>query len=50
MTEKERYETILNELAEVIRDKNDKISYQSFVIMNLEAKLKEAEDAKNDAE
>lgn len=50
MTEKERYETILNELAEVIRDKNDKISYQSFVIMSLEAKLKEAEDAKNDAE
>lgn len=50
MTEKERYDLLLQELAEIIREKNDKISYQNFMIMNLEEKLKEAEEAKNDAE
>ena len=50
MTEKERYDTLLQELAEIIREKNDKISYQSYIIMNLEAKLKKAEESKNDAE
>ena len=48
MTEKERYDTILLELAEVLRSKNDEISLFRWQISTLEGKLKDVEELKND--
>lgn len=48
MTEKERYDTILLELAEVLRSKNDEISLLRWQISTLEGKLKDVEELKND--
>ena len=50
MTEKERYDIILQELAEVINSKNGEISILRWQVSNLEAKLKELEVKGNDAE
>lgn len=50
MTEKDRYDVIMQELAEVIRNKNNEISILRWQVTNLEAKLKELEDEGNDAE
>lgn len=44
MTERDRYNIILNELAEVINNKNGEISILRWQVSNLEAKLKELED------
>ena len=49
MTEKERYYTILQELAEVLRSKNDEISLLRWQVSTLEGKLKDVEELKNDA-
>ena len=43
MTEKERYDVLLAELAEKLKEKNDKILMQSYEISSLKAKLEEAE-------
>lgn len=50
MTEKERYDIILQELAEVINSKNGEISFLRWQVSNLEAKLKKLEGKGNDAE
>lgn len=50
MTERERYDIILQELAEVINSKNGEISILRWQVSNLEAKLKELEGKVNDAE
>lgn len=50
MTEKERYDTILQELAEVLRSKNDEISLLRWQVSTLEEKLKDAEEEENDFE
>lgn len=50
MTEKDRYDVIMQELAEAIRNKNDEISILRWQVTNLEAKLKELEGKGNDAE
>ena len=50
MTERERYDIILQELAEVINSKNGEISILRWQVSNLEAKLKELEEKGNDAE
>ena len=44
MTEKERYDLIIQELAEIIRQKNDQIYMQKYQISALEDKLKAAEN------
>lgn len=49
MTEKERYDTILQELAEVLRSKNVEISLLRWQVSTLEEKLKDVEELKNDA-
>lgn len=49
MTEKERYDTILQELAEVLRSKNVEISLLRWQVSTLEGKLKDVEELKNDA-
>lgn len=43
MTEKEKYEVLLGELAEALKEKNDKISFQNWEIESLKKKLAEAE-------
>lgn len=43
MTDKERYEVLLSELAEILKAKNETISMQSWQIDNLKTQLKEAE-------
>ena len=50
MTERERYDIILQELAEVINSKNGEISILRWQVSNLEAKLKKLEGNGNDAE
>ena len=50
MTERERYDIIMQELAEVINSKNGEISILRWQVSNLEAKLKELEGNGNDAE
>lgn len=50
MTERERYDIILQELAEVINSKNGEISILRWQVSNLEAKLKELGGKGNDAE
>ena len=50
MTERERYDIILQELAEVINSKDGEISILRWHVSNLEAKLKELEEKGNDAE
>ena len=50
MTERERYDIILQELAEVINSKNGEISILRWQVSKLEAKLKELEGKGNDAE
>ena len=44
MTEKERYDLIIQELAEIIRQKNDQIYMQKYQISALEDKIKAAEN------
>ena len=44
MTEKERYDLIIQELAEIIRQKNDTIYMQKYQISTLEDKIKSAEN------
>lgn len=46
MTEKEKYDLLLKELATVIGAKNDEIALLKWQVFNLEAKLKEAEGDK----
>lgn len=41
--EKEKYEILLSELAEVLRQKNEKIKLQGYEIENLRLKLEAAE-------
>ena len=43
MTEKEKYDLLLSELAEKLKEKNDTISLQNYKIANLEQQLKAAE-------
>lgn len=43
MTEKEKYDILLGELAEKLKEKNDTISLQNWEIESLKKKLKEAE-------
>lgn len=43
MTEKERYETIIDVLAEKIKEQGAKIALQEWQITNLKTKLEEAE-------
>lgn len=50
MTEKERYDTLLQELAEILRSKNDEISLLRWQVSTLEGKLKDAEEEENDFE
>lgn len=45
MTEKEKYDLLLQELAVVISAKNSEIDLLKWQIFNLETKLKEAEEA-----
>lgn len=47
MTEQERYNVILQELAEAISAKNSEINLLRWRVIDLEAKLKEAEEARN---
>ncbi|MGN0804388.1 MAG: hypothetical protein ACI4MS_03290 [Candidatus Coproplasma sp.] len=42
MTEKEKYEVLLGELAEKLKEKNDKISLQNWQIEDLKKKLADA--------
>ena len=44
MTEQERYELIIQELAEVIKTKNDALMIKDLQIEFLQEKLKSAED------
>ena len=44
MTQNEQYELLLREIADMIKAKNDEISVLRWQVVNLEAKLKEAED------
>lgn len=50
MTEKERYDTIIKAFAELIKERDDKISILRWQVETLEAKLKELEGNENDAE
>ena len=50
MTDQERYNLLLQELAEVIHAKNDEIAVLKWQLSGLEAKLKEAEALKNEFE
>ena len=43
MTEKERYETIIDVLAEKVKERGEKIALQQWRITDLERKLAEAE-------
>lgn len=43
MTQLERYEVVLNELAELIQNKNDLIAWKNSRIIELEKRLEEAE-------
>ena len=43
MTEKERYEIVIDALAEKLKEKSEKIALQSWRITTLEQKLAEAE-------
>lgn len=43
MTEKERYETIIDVLAEKVKEKSEKIALQQWRITHLEGLLAEAE-------
>ena len=49
MTEKERYDTILQELAEVLRSKNVEISLLRWQVSTLKGKVKDVDELKNDA-
>lgn len=44
MTEAEKYNELLKELAELLTSKNDKIAFQSIIIDDLKAKLETAEN------
>lgn len=46
MTGKEKYDLLLQELAEVIGAKNDEINLLKWRVLDLETKLKEAEEAR----
>ena len=46
MTQNEQYDILLREIADIIKAKNDEISIMRWRIADLEAKLKEAEDTK----
>lgn len=48
MTNEEKYNELLKELAELIKSKNDKIAFQSYVIDDLQNKLADAEKTIND--
>lgn len=48
MTNEEKYNELLKELAELIKSKNDKIAFQSYVIEDLQNKLAGAEKQIND--
>ena len=50
MTEKEKYELLLFELAELIKGKNETIQIQSFQIARLEEQKAELEVALKEAE
>lgn len=43
MTENEKYTSLLAELGEVIKSKNDKIYFQNLEIANLKQKIQELE-------
>lgn len=47
MTEKQKYDLLLQELAAVISAKNDEISLLKWQVFNLESKLNEAEGNKD---
>lgn len=44
MTNEEKYTELLKELAELIKSKNEKIAFQSYVIDDLKTKLAGAEE------
>lgn len=46
MTSKERYNLIIEELADVIKQKNETIAIQSWQIQDLNCRLEEAENYK----
>ena len=48
MTEKERYELIINLLAEKVKEQGEKISLQEWQIAGLREKLAEAEFKNNE--
>lgn len=49
MTEKEQYNLLLCELANLVKEKNDLISLQRFQIQQLEERLMEAEKGAQEA-
>ena len=46
MTQNEQYDILLREIADIIKAKNDEISIMRWRIADLESKLKEVEDTK----
>lgn len=48
MTNEEKYTELLKEIAELLKSKNEKIAFQSYVIDDLKGKLADAEKQIND--
>lgn len=46
MTDKQRYELLLGELAEILQHKNNTIALQKYEINSLKRKLEEAENVR----